>query len=121
MRGKRFLFFLIMIAVGLGLGLLYGWVISPVKYQNTSPDMMRADYQADYVLMVAEVYRADQNLEQASRRLALLSSLPPARVVAEAALTAKQMSFAPSDLQVIDDLGRALQKAASEPASGGQP
>ncbi len=122
MRGRRILLFVIMIAVGAGLGLLYGWVINPVKYENTSPSMLRADYQTDYVLMVAEIYRADQNLEQASRRLSLLSDLPPARIVAEAAITAKQLSYSPSDLQVIDDLVRALQKVpTSETTPGDQP
>ena len=120
MRGKRILLFLIMIAVGVSLGLLYGWVINPVEYENTSPDILRADYKADFVLMVAEVYRSDQDLEQATRRLALLGDLPPARIVAEAALTAKQLSYAPSDLQVIDELARALQKSSGEPTPGGQ-
>lgn len=121
MRGKRILLFLVMIAVGVSLGLLYGWVINPVEYQDTTPDILRADYKADFVLMVAEVYRSDQDLEQATRRLALLGSLPPARIVAEASLTAKQLSYAPSDLQVIDELARALQKASAESPSGDLP
>lgn len=121
MRGKRFLLFMIMIVVGISLGLLYGWVINPVEYENTSPDILSADYKADFVLMVAEIYRSDQDLEQATRRLAMLDSLPPARIVAEAALTAKQMSFAPSDLQIIDELARALQNASTEATPGVQP
>ena len=32
MREKRLVLFLIMIALGLGFGLVYGWVINPVKY-----------------------------------------------------------------------------------------
>jgi hypothetical protein len=35
-------------------GLLYGWMVNPVRYVNTTPDTLRADYQLDYVLMVAE-------------------------------------------------------------------
>jgi hypothetical protein len=50
---SRWTRFLIAIAVGLALGLLYGWVLSPVKYVDTTPNTLRADYQTDYVLMVA--------------------------------------------------------------------
>ena len=49
---RWFLFFL-SIALGLAAGLYYGWVINPVEYVNTTPDTLRVDYQADYVLMVA--------------------------------------------------------------------
>ncbi len=112
MRGKRFALFLVMIALGAGLGLLYGWIINPVKYEDTTPAMLRNDYKADYVLMVAEIYSSDQNLEQAARRLATLDSLPPARLAVEAGLTARQLGYAPHDLELIDRLALALQKGS---------
>ncbi len=129
MRGRRILLFFIMIAVGLGLGLLYGWVINPVKYEDTTPSMLHSDYKADYVLMVAEIYHADQNLDQAARRLALLDNLPPARIVAAAALTARERGYAAQDQQLIDQLALALSasstvtpvSAAATPPSGGKP
>jgi hypothetical protein len=129
MRGKRFFLFLMMIALGVGLGLLYGWVINPVKYEDTTPSMLSGDYKADYVLMVAEVYNQDQNLEQAARRLALLGGLPPARIVADANLIGRQLDYDVRDLALMDQLAQALQKAASTAPSpsaatlppGGQP
>ncbi len=123
MRGKRFALFLVMIALGVGLGLLYGWVINPVKYEDTTPAMLRSDYKTDYVLMIAEIYNSDQNLEQAARRLATLDSLPPARLAAEAGLTARQLGYAPHDLELIDRLALALQKGSGSttPTPGGQP
>ncbi|MBU4352946.1 MAG: hypothetical protein KJ939_07765 [Nanoarchaeota archaeon] len=39
--------FLIMIALGLAAGLVYGWVIRPVEYTNTKTDTLRADYRRD--------------------------------------------------------------------------
>ncbi len=101
-----------MIALGAGLGLLYGWVINPVKYEDTTPAMLRSDYKADYVLMIAEIYGSDQNLEQAARRLATLDTLPPARLAVEAGLTARQLGYAPHDLELIDRLAQALQKGS---------
>ncbi len=120
MRGKRILLFFIMIALGLGLGLLYGWVINPVKYEDTTPSMLRRDYKADYVLMVAEIYSADKNLDQAVRRLALLDTLPPARVVASAILTARELGYAAGDLDLMGKLALAVQNNAVTPV-GGQP
>jgi hypothetical protein len=120
MRGKRIALFFLMLTLGLGLGLLYGWVINPVKYEDTSPSMLRGDYKADYVLMVAEIYNTDKNVQQAVRRLALLDTLPPARVVASAILTARELGYAAHDLDRMGKLALALQNSAVTP-SGGQP
>jgi hypothetical protein len=116
MRQKRIIWFFIMIALGAVAGMLYGWVINPVKYVDTSPASLRADYKADYVLMVAEIYSSDGSLEQAARRLAVLSSLPPARVVADALLTARELQYGNADLETIDHLSQALKQS-----HGGQP
>src|SRR5512137_1116940 len=121
MRGKRIVIFFIMIAVGLGLGLLYGWVINPVKYENTAPSMLHKDYKADYVLMVAEIYNADKNLEQATQRLALLDSLPPARIVSSAILTAGDLGYTARDKDLMGKLALALQNVSATPTTGGQP
>ena len=61
---SRWIKFFIVIALGLAAGLIYGWAISPVEYTNTTPDTLRADYRSDYVLMVAEVFHADQNVDR---------------------------------------------------------
>ena len=50
--------YLFLSALGIGLGLLYGWVIDPADFFDLTPDTLRADYKADYVLMTAEAYRA---------------------------------------------------------------
>jgi hypothetical protein len=120
MRGKRFALFILMIGLGLIVGLIYGWIINPIKYENTSPEMLRADYKADYALMVAEIYHSDQNLGQAAQRLALLSSQPPIRIMADALVTAKSLGYAASDLERMTELSQALQVTAT-PSPGGRP
>ena len=40
---------LLALLIGIALGLVYGWIISPVEYVDTTPDTLRADYRADYV------------------------------------------------------------------------
>ena len=81
---SRWILFFITIALGFGAGLYYGWRIDPVEYVDTEPDSLRADYQADYVLMVAEAYQGDGDLELARTRLKALASQPPAEIVAAA-------------------------------------
>jgi len=121
MRAKRILLFFIMIAAGLGLGLLYGWIINPVKYVNTAGDSLRADYKADYVLMVAEIYAADGNLEQAVRRLGLLGSLPPGQIVSEGLATANALGYAAEDISLMTRLAQALAAQTQVESPGEQP
>lgn len=110
-----------MVALGLLAGLIYGWIISPVKYVNTTPDTLRADYRTDYVLMVAEIYHTDSNLEQAAQRLAFLGSQPPARLVADGIINARALGYSSNDLDLLNQLSQALQEPTAMPTKGSQP
>jgi hypothetical protein len=116
---SRWVKFLISILLGLAAGLVYGWVISPVEFTNTSPDSLRADYRMDFVLMTAESYHADQNLDAAARRLGMLGSDPPAQISARAMQYGLQAGLAPNDLQLLQDLTTAFQ--SWQPGSGAAP
>jgi hypothetical protein len=106
---------LILAIIGIALGLLYGWVIEPVKFVDTTPASLRADYQTDYVLMVAEAYRSDQNPELAARRLAIFGGQTPALISRAALQTARQLGYSENDIVLIQELTRAMQ--AAQPAS----
>ena len=67
--------------LGLGLGLLYGWVISPVQYTDTEPHSLRADYRAGYLRLVAAAYGQDHDLDRVRLRLAKLKDLDPAQTI----------------------------------------
>jgi uncharacterized protein involved in exopolysaccharide biosynthesis len=105
----RWLFFVLSIAVGIGLGLYYGWVISPLQYVDTTPATLRADFRADYTLMVAETFQHDQNIETAAHHLAILGSQAPAEFVAEALNFAQQNKFDPADIALLQNLNIAIQ------------
>jgi len=115
----RWLQFILALAVGLALGLGYAWVISPIEYVDTPPDTLRADYRADYVLMVAEIFQSEQNVELAARRISFMGSEPPADI-ANASLTyARDTAKYPATaLELMQQLVTALQ--AFQPASGGR-
>ena len=109
MSAQRWFLFALSIIIGLGLGLLYGWVISPVQYVDTTPSTLRADFKADYTLMVAETFESEQNLEQAARSLASLGSQPPAQIAAQALTFAQNHNYATPDIGLLQNLAVALQ------------
>jgi hypothetical protein len=113
----RWLLPLLALILGISLGLVYGWVISPVQYVDTTPDTLRADYRADYVLTVAEAYQSEKDGDLAVRRLAILGSQPPAEIAAQALEQARSLGYAESDLSLIQKLITVLQ--ARQPASQG--
>ncbi|MFZ1042637.1 MAG: hypothetical protein WCA79_12900 [Anaerolineales bacterium] len=118
----RWLFSVIAIAIGIGLGLLYGWVISPVQFVDTTPASMRADYRADYVLMIAEAYHSDQNTDLAIRRLAVFGSDSPAEIASQALQTGQIIGYSAEDISTLQELTRALQayQPAPTPIEGTQ-
>ena len=113
-RRKRWIRFILAITAGLGLGLLYGWVINPVEYVDTTPATLRQDYKTDFVLMVAEGYHLDGDLDAARRYLTLLGE-DPETLVAQAIRYADDLGYSPPDLYLMRDLLTALRQAAPPP------
>jgi hypothetical protein len=109
MKSFRWLFILIALAVGIGMGLAYGWWVDPVEFFDLTPDTLRADYKADYVLMVAEVYEAEHDPGLAARRLAILGSRSPSAIASEGLTFARSGGFADSDIALIQELVTAMQ------------
>jgi hypothetical protein len=105
----RWIRFVIAIVLGIGLGLAYGWVLSPVQYVDTAPDSLRADFKTDYVLMVAEAFNADENLALAVRRLALLGGETPEVIVVSAIRVGEGLGYYPDDLGLMEDLRKSLR------------
>ena len=63
--------------IGLTLGLLIAWVISPVQYVDTAPASLRADFKDQYRSMIASAYLATGELGRAQSRLSLLGDADP--------------------------------------------
>jgi hypothetical protein len=63
--------------VGLGLGLVYSWVISPPRIVDAAPNDLRSDFKDQYRSAIAAAYEATGNLPRARARLSLLGDADP--------------------------------------------
>jgi len=105
----RWLFIFLALIIGIGMGLAYGWLVDPVDFFDLTPDTLRADYKADYVLMTAEAYRSEQDPGLAARRLAVFGSQSPSTIATQGLDYARAHGFADSDIAMIQELVTALQ------------
>jgi hypothetical protein len=112
-RTWRFVFFGLAILAGFAAGMGYGWAINPVRYASTSPESLRSDYQADFVLMTAELYRAEGDLALALARLDFLGDTTPLILMEAAIDFAQTHQYAPADLQLMQVLAGDIDQALS--------
>jgi hypothetical protein len=110
---------IIAFSIGAAIGLIYGWSIDPVIYTDVTPGILRIDYRADYVLMVAEAYQTEQEADTAARRLAILSSEAPAQIVLTILDYARINNFTQSEIALLQGLLSAMQ--TYQPQSGTSP
>jgi hypothetical protein len=106
---SRWVFVLLALILGAGLGLAYGWYVNPVDFFDLTPDTLRADYKADYVLMTAEAYSVEQDPGLAARRLAIFGTKSPSALAAEGLTYARANGFSDEDIALIQELVTALQ------------
>jgi hypothetical protein len=94
------------------IGVYFGWVRTPVSINSTSISALRSDYKTDYILMIAEVYASDNNINQAVASFSDLGDQPPLRYVQQAIIDAEKLGFSQQDLQLLAGLSSALQSPA---------
>ncbi|MBE0697270.1 MAG: hypothetical protein IH586_10135, partial [Anaerolineaceae bacterium] len=69
-RGNLYL--LTGLVIGLAVGLLFAWVISPVKYVDTEPGSLAPGVKDEYRQVIALAYQANHDLSRAQQRIALI-------------------------------------------------
>ena len=109
MSSSKIITVIIMLAIGIGLGLAYGWILEPVEYTDVTPNVLREDYRVDFVLMTAEAYQNDFDAQAAARRIALLGSAPPADIVSSALNYASLNGFTQDEITALQGLLTAMQ------------
>ena len=109
MKSYRWIFIGLALLAGIGIGLAYGWVIDPVDFFDLTPDTLRADYKSDYVLMVAEAYRVEQDPGLAARRLAIFGTQSPSAIASSGLTYARANGFSDADIALMQELVTAMQ------------
>lgn len=67
----------IAVVIGIALGLLYGWVISPVQWKDATPGLLRPDLRADYLRMAIDSYTVNKDVNLAISRYKALGDAGP--------------------------------------------
>jgi hypothetical protein len=110
MSERRGLWFLLTgLVVGIGIGLLIAWVISPVEYVDTTPASLRADFKDDYRYMIASAYMVTGDLGRAQARLTTLADTDPIGALGEQAQRMLAQSSSMDKVQVLANLSEALR------------
>lgn len=110
---NRFTLFGLTILLGFFAAVYYGWAVRSISVRDASPVLLRDDFQADYVLMVAEVYEADHEVERAIGALGFLSAeqegYNPLDFVGAAIQLGVDAGFSSEDIALLQDLSAAIK------------
>ena len=107
-RGPWFL--LTGLILGIGLGVFYSWVISPLKYVDTAPSSLRADFKDQYRSMVALAFTADGDSGRARVRLALLKDSDQPGTLAAQAQRLVAAGSSPAEARALAQLAAVLNQ-----------
>jgi len=103
--------------LGLALGLIYAWVISPVTEVDTHPNLLRDDYKDIYRSIISHAYQANTNLPRAKARLDLIGDDDPALALAAQAQRFLAENGDTEMAKVLANLSASLQIAAGPAAT----
>lgn len=117
-RGPWYLFTGVMIGVVLGLLIAYG--LSPVQYIDTAPVSLRSDAKEVFRGLIAQAYMADGDLARARSRLALLQDANPLQVLADQAQRMLAKNTSPDEARSLAQMAADMQ-SAPVPGTGGTP
>ncbi len=105
-RGPWFLFTGLLI--GLLAGLLYTWLVNPVRFVDTSPNRLRPEFKEQYRSMVALSYQANHDLGRAEGRLTQLEDEDPVAELTTQAKRIQEQGGSDLEAKALTDLAMAL-------------
>ncbi|MFN8404990.1 MAG: hypothetical protein U0V48_15755 [Anaerolineales bacterium] len=100
---------LLALLAGLGLGLLYSWVLSPAQVVDSAPVALRSDFKDQYRSAIAAAFNSTGNLDRARARLNLIGDTDPI----EALNAQAQRMIASGEIQQADEVA-ALASALAQ-------
>lgn len=107
----RYFWFVLSILCGLIIGAVAASRLIPLPYENLQFSSLRADYKTDYVLMTAEVYHQNHQIEEAQDTLKQLGPESPVYHVQEAIVYARDYNYRQQDMEWMIELLQALQSS----------
>lgn len=109
MRDERGPWYLLTgVAIGIVLGIVYAWIISPREIRDNSPASLRSEFKDQYRILIAAAYVATGNLPRAEARLARVGDEDIARALAEQAQRTLAEGSSPREAQALGILAVAL-------------
>jgi len=112
---RRVVFFFLCMLAGLAIGLTYGWVINPIQFTDSSLHTLRIDYRTDLILMAAELYQEEGNIDQALTRLEPLGEAPLPEMLEQTIAFAEEHQYESVDLQLMENLASAVETTLIPP------
>jgi hypothetical protein len=103
--------------LGIILGLIYSWMICPVKYIDAPPYALRADYKDEYRVLVAAAFQYDSDLSRAEDRLAQLKDSETAQSLAMQAQQALVEGHPEEEIRALSALALALRSGITPDSS----
>ncbi len=103
------------VVLGIILGILFAWVISPVKYVDTAPESLKDEFKDQYRVLIASAYVANGDLVRAKARLELLDEADIYLVVAEQAQQMLAEGGSVEEAQALGRLALALGQEIPQP------
>jgi len=97
------IYIILALLAGLGLGLTYSWLISPVTYVDANPAVLRADFKDQYRVVIAASYASSHDLARARARLELLNNIDP---VGELSAQAQRMLAAGESMKRVQPIAQ---------------
>jgi hypothetical protein len=94
--------------LGLVIGLYYAWEVEPVVVVDNTPGDLERHHYSEYVLLIAQTFSIEQDVNLARARLSTLSTNNPASIPSEQAENMILTGANPSDIQAMVDLAAAL-------------
>jgi len=104
--------------VGIGLGLLWGWVIQPVQWTDASPASLQSSYQEDYLRMAIDSYGLNGNKDLALKRWNTLGDAAKGSLAAIQQNPGSQNTSLVSQFSSIVNAGTGSSLPVSTPVSG---
>jgi len=106
--------FILALLIGLGIGLIHAWVISPLHLTNAQPSLLRADFKDQFRETIAASYASTGNLPRAQARLTLLGDSDIVSALnAQAQRDTATGQFIDADL--LASLAAAIENGGSQP------